>query len=414
MVSFKLFAGTDIGLRDNNEDNFTVCPDLTLDEWRLPADHQQTISLGKRGCLVVVADGMGGQNAGEVASDIAIKTIEEMFSPLKLPADVIEKPETIKNYLKGVIDEADLRVKQHSKENPATAGMGSTIIIAWLVADTVYVAWLGDSRAYSYVPGMGIGRLSKDHSYVQQLVDAEVLTEEQAMNDPNSNIITRSLGDPSQKAKADVVSCSIKEGEVILLCSDGLCGVCKDEEIGGIIETCSADLKVCKEKLTTAALANGGSDNITIVLLQIDSITPVEDSSYHETRESAPCNNLWKLLYPIGVLFLLCLAYFIYSLCNRETPKEKDSNSLEEKVGNTIDSIKDTISTTPARVDSLQYDVQTKGNVSSPLLRRINTTNSRSVEKERRTDSISAPTLSIGGSASSTPTPIVNKDSINN
>lgn len=269
MVSFKLFAGTHIGLRKNNEDNFTVCPDLTLDEWIVPADYQQAIQLGDRGCMLVVADGMGGQNAGEVASAIAIETVHEMFMPECLPVDILSKSDAIKSYLKKVIVEADNRVKARSKADPDTEGMGSTIVMAWFLNDKVYVAWLGDSRAYSYLPGKGIGRLSKDHSYVQQLVDSGTISDEEAMNHPNNNIITRSLGDTSQKAKADVAMYSLSDGEVILLCSDGLCGVCKDEEIGGIIEDEAADLQKCKEKLISSALVAGGSDNITIALLQV-------------------------------------------------------------------------------------------------------------------------------------------------
>lgn len=269
MVSFKLFAGTNIGLRENNEDNFTVCPDLTKDEWIVPDDCRKAISLGKRGCLMVVADGMGGQNAGEVASAIAIDTIRERFSPKNMPADIMDSPDTIKAFLKKTIVEADMRVKKRTESEPDTYGMGSTVIMAWLIDDKVYIAWLGDSRAYSYIPDKGIGRLSKDHSYVQQLVDAGALTEEEAMNHPNSNVITRSLGDPSQKAKAEVTVHGVSDGEIILLCSDGLCGVCRDEEISGIISEEEKDLSRCKERLTTAALAAGGSDNITISLIQI-------------------------------------------------------------------------------------------------------------------------------------------------
>ena len=167
MVSFKLFAGTHIGLRENNEDNFTVCPDLTLDEWIVPADSQQAIQLGERGCMLVVADGMGGQNAGEVASAIAVETVHEMFAPGCLPVDILSKPDAIKSYLKKVIIEADNRIKDRTKTDPDTEGMGSTIVMAWVLDKNVYVAWLGDSRAYSYLLGKGIGRMSKDHSYVQ-------------------------------------------------------------------------------------------------------------------------------------------------------------------------------------------------------------------------------------------------------
>ena len=269
MVSFKLFAGTDVGLRDNNEDNFTVCPDLTQNEWMMPVDHQQVIPLGECGCLMVVADGMGGQNAGEVASAIAIETVQSMFAPENLPDKVLTKPSTIKDYLKKVVSKADSNVKKYSEEHPEAEGLGSTIVMAWVIDNKAYIAWLGDSRAYALVSGQGIKRLSKDHSYVQQLVDEGKLTDIEAMNHPNSNIITRSLGDTSQKAKADVEEYSLQDGEIILLCSDGLCGVCTDDEIAGVLTEEANDLQVCKEQLTNIALDNGGSDNITIALMQI-------------------------------------------------------------------------------------------------------------------------------------------------
>ena len=108
MVSFKLFAGTNIGLRENNEDNFTVCPDLTSNNWIVPADYQQAIQLGKLGCVMVVADGMGGQNAGEVASAIAIETVQEMLASENIPTGVVNKASSIKDYLKKIIFEADV------------------------------------------------------------------------------------------------------------------------------------------------------------------------------------------------------------------------------------------------------------------------------------------------------------------
>lgn len=269
MVSFKLFAGTDVGLRDNNEDNFTVCPDLTQNEWMMPADHQQVIPLGECGCLMVVADGMGGQNAGEVASAIAIETVQTMFAPDRLTDKVLSKPANIKEYLKKVVSKADFNVKEYSKEHPEAEGLGSTIVMAWVIGNKAYVAWLGDSRAYAFTPSQGIRRLSKDHSYVQQLVDAGNLSDIEAMNHPNSNVITRSLGDTAQKAKADVEEYRLEDGEIILLCSDGLCGVCTDDEIASVLIEEANDLQVCKELLTELALDNGGSDNITIALMQI-------------------------------------------------------------------------------------------------------------------------------------------------
>lgn len=324
MVSFKMFAGTNVGLRENNEDNFTVCPDLMKNEWIVPADNQQVIQLGQRGCVMVVADGMGGQNAGEIASAIAIDSVQEMFSPDEWPANVIEKPDTIKQFLKKVVSECDIRIKHKAKEDASTAGMGSTIVISWLVNDKLYIAWLGDSRAYSFVPKKGIARLSKDHSYVQQLVDARAITEDEAMDHPNSNVITRSLGDTSQKAKADVIECDVEDGQIILLCSDGLCGVCKDEEIGGIIEEECSDLQKCKECLTTAALAAGGSDNITISLMQISKVSECQSESSKGSIHKAPDNKLATILSIVfGSIVILTLLYAGYTIMSPEKHQVK-------------------------------------------------------------------------------------------
>ena len=317
MTSFRMFAGTHTGLRENNEDNFIVCPNLTLDEWMVPANTQETIQLGEKGCMMVVADGMGGMNAGEVASDIAIKTVHEMFSPGKmpeLPEDRSESEKFRREYLRKVIVEADRRIKHQARMESDQEGMGSTIVMAWITEGYVYVAWLGDSRAYSYLPGKGITRLSKDHSYVQELVDAGRLSEEEAMHHQLSNIITRSLGDTSKKAKPDVNRSPLEKGEIILLCSDGLCGTCTDAEIAEIIEEYQSDLRECKEALTEAALDAGGSDNITIALTQIaEAPEPATDSSrvpYSKNKEYAWLS--WQTLLPASfALFLtggLCFA----------------------------------------------------------------------------------------------------------
>lgn len=270
MVSIKLYAGTDIGLRDNNEDNFIVCPDLLSDSWTVPHT-ESAIPLGERGCLLVVSDGMGGQNAGEVASAITVETVREKFSPVALSDKVLSSSTAIRNYMSTVIKEADDRVKKHGTTHPDAEGLGATIVMAWVVGRKAYVAWMGDSRVYSLLPEQGIiRRLSKDHSYVQQLVDAGKLTDEEAMVHPNSNIITRSIGDTYQKPKPDTMEHDLQDGEMLLLCSDGLCGVCTDAEILNIVRTCGPDdLRRCKTALANAALEAGGSDNITVVLLRV-------------------------------------------------------------------------------------------------------------------------------------------------
>ena len=349
MVSFKLFAGTDVGLRDNNEDNFTVCPDLTQNEWMMPADHQQVIPLGECGCLMVVADGMGGQNAGEVASAIAIETVQTMFAPNCLTDKVLSKPANIKDYLKKVVSKADINVKEYSKEHPEAEGLGSTIVIAWVIGDRVYIAWLGDSRAYALVSGQGIKRLSKDHSYVQQLVDEGKLTDIEAMNHPNSNIITRSLGDTSQKAKADVEEYSLQDGEIILLCSDGLCGVCTDDEIAGVLTEEANDLQVCKEQLTELALDNGGSDNITIALMQISCNEEEKDEEEKKPRKHF-CK---KILFGIFALLVVVLIG-LFSM-NRLFQKVSTPSKVQ-----TTDSVRSLGKSDTSEVTKSRYEQQTK------------------------------------------------------
>ena len=211
--------------------------------------------------------------------------------------------------------------------------------MAWLIGNKLYIAWIGDSRAYSFIKGKGIARLSKDHSYVQQLVDAEAISEEEAMTHPNSNIITRSLGDTSQKAKADVIEYDIEDGQVILLCTDGLCGVCRDEIIGGIIEEEENDLQKCKEKLTTAALAAGGSDNITISLMQIktSSAVPGKEVCNGILSKIKNLKRSTLLISLLGICVLFALLFVgLSSTKEKEAPIKSvkiwlDKNTLESK-----------------------------------------------------------------------------------
>ena len=364
MPTFRLFAGTDIGLRDNNEDNFTVCPDLAKGEWMVPANQQENISLGSRGCLMVVADGMGGMNAGEVASDIAIKTVQNMFSPAKMPVDVTKSPNSIKSYIKKVIAEADRQIKQRSKKDSSTEGMGSTIVLAWLYDNNVYVGWMGDSRAYSFIPEQGISRLSKDHSYVQELVDAKMITEEEAMLHPQSNVIMRSLGDASQKAKPDVICHSVSNGEIILLCSDGLCGVCTDRAIAEIISQTSDDLRNCKEALTNAALEADGSDNITIALMQVVE-APLEISDKRFAGTTDHNNKLWmswkNVIFSLFVLTLLTyVVTATYKSCKSSSIRDDIQDSIIDKDSIQKEVVTESVSNPEVKKDSAKVEEQKK------------------------------------------------------
>ncbi|MDR1380859.1 MAG: protein phosphatase 2C domain-containing protein [Tannerella sp.] len=269
-VHFQLTAGTDVGLqRSNNEDNFVVNANLAGQEWFIPKDRVSHITLREKGCLLVVADGMGGMNAGEVASGIAIDSIQKSFLPENITDDVIRRTASIKDFMTAAIVSADNAIREHARENPDTLGMGTTIIMAWILDKNVYVSWCGDSRAYSFHPESGLIRLSKDHSYVQELVDSGRLDDEAAFSHPNSNIITRSLGDPGETAVPDFVGHGLCDGEVILLCTDGLSGMLRDRAIEGIMTGTAGDVDVCKNTLIESALREGGQDNVTVALCKI-------------------------------------------------------------------------------------------------------------------------------------------------
>lgn len=256
--------------RDNNEDNYQLSDNLETNQWSFTTD--KTIALGDKGALLAVADGMGGMNAGEVASALVIETLKEDFASDTLTDDVMSSPENIKTHIKNAIVAADTRIKQQSATDPATEGMGSTVVILWIVGQTAYVGWCGDSRAYRFNPADGLVRLSHDHSYVQELVDAGKLKEELAFDHPQNNIITRSLGDSHRKVRPDVASYPLRDGDVLLLCSDGLSGVLRDEQIEHILhESQTEPIGRRRDLLWQAAEEAGWDDNVTTCLCYVES-----------------------------------------------------------------------------------------------------------------------------------------------
>lgn len=269
-MKIRLAAKTDMGIvRTNNEDNFQVAADLTSD--KMQWINNEVYSLGKKGTLLVVADGMGGMNAGEVASELAIETVREYFSSDRLTDEVLKNRYSIEKYMNEVIVEADARIKQEAKLRPETRGMGTTIVIGWILDGKLYVSWCGDSRAYVYNPVAGLHQISKDHSYVQGLVDKGAISKEDAFDYPDSNIITRSLSDGTAKAKPESLlkPYDLCDGDIVLLCTDGLNGMLRDSEIEAVIRNNESDMDCLADELIKAACEAAGSDNITICLCQI-------------------------------------------------------------------------------------------------------------------------------------------------
>ena len=311
-ILFRMAARCEAAGRPNNEDNYQLDDNLSDNSWGFTADAE--VSLGEKGALLVVCDGMGGMNAGEVASDIAVKTIKEWFTTDKLTDAVVAAP---CKYITSAIVAADAAIKAHSKTNPDTEGMGSTIVLAWLLGQKVYVGWCGDSRCYRFNPALGLERLSHDHSYVQELVDAGKLTEELAFDHPNNNIITRSLGDPRGAAQPDCKEFDLYNQDIILLCSDGLCGTLRDNEIAELIKQHQTSMQECRDALWDADEAAGWTDNTTIALAQIISggkdattanktATASTDISTSKAKLIAANKRLKLILSGVVFIILLC------------------------------------------------------------------------------------------------------------
>ncbi len=334
---------------DGNEDNFYVDDDLN-DEIFGRFQTDEDIVMSDCGCLMVVADGMGGMNAGEVASELAIDTVKDYFAPGKITPDLAESPVERRKYLEQVIKEADKRIKTDAKENPAHEGMGSTIILAWIVGDKMTVSWCGDSRAYRFNPINGLEPLSRDHSYVQELVNQGALEYEDTFEHPQGNIVTRSLGDPNNAAKPETRQFDVYNEDIILLCSDGLSGVLRDrktkdhngtyypgENIEDIIAAHTSSMTECRDALLDAAEKADWYDNVTVLLCQIESGAGKAPKKQIVGQGNLEKDNKTKslknkiFLGAGGILFLvaiLCGAFYYLGIKKGEAGKPDKSDMI--------------------------------------------------------------------------------------
>ena len=267
VIKFIMAARCEAAGRSNNEDNFQLSDNLAGNQWSFKADHE--VDLDCKGALLVVCDGMGGMNAGEVASQIAVETIKEWFSSERLTDEVMATSENIIDHIENAIIAADMQIKEEGEKDTEKNGMGSTIVLAWIIRQSVFIGWCGDSRAYRFNPAGGLKLLSHDHSYVQSLVDSGQLDEERAFNHPNNNIIIRSLGDTYQTAIPDIREYPLHDDDIILLCSDGLNGVVRDSIIETVIRENADNMTACRDALWDAARDAVWNDNVTIGLCRI-------------------------------------------------------------------------------------------------------------------------------------------------
>ena len=273
-------ARTDLGrTRDHNEDAFLVA-DLTARTTNLTDGGPHRV--GEHGTVFLVADGMGGAAAGELASSMAA---ERIFRNLvqhagNHPADNAEE---FAQQLKAAVEEANEHIHAYSKEHPDVRGMGTTATVAGVLGATLYLAQVGDSRGYLVRDGVAT-QITKDQSLMQRLVDAGELTEEEAEQSERRNIILQALG-PDAKIRVDLTWQELRRGDTLVICSDGLSGQVKREEIASLIEK-QPDLdRLCDELIATAN-ERGGPDNITVVLARFEGeglqvSTPSGEVGYH-------------------------------------------------------------------------------------------------------------------------------------
>ena len=327
IIRFIMAARCEAAGRPNNEDNFQLTDNLANDEWSFVTDSE--VELGEKGALLIVCDGMGGANAGEVASKLAVETVKEWFSSERLTDEVIADSESIIQYIKKAIAAADTQIKEEGKADNEKEGMGTTIVLAWVIGQSVFIGWCGDSRAYCFNPTAELKRLSRDHSFVQSLVDMGQLSEEHAFNHPNGNIITRSLGDPLQDAQPEVKEYPLCNGDIIMLCSDGLNGVLRDNAIEDVIRENAENMSACRDALWEAARQANWYDNVTIGLCRIVTgcseqdvdtpATPIETptTSSQELVKKPAKNGIWKSIIVLvaglilGILAGMVIAKYV-------------------------------------------------------------------------------------------------------
>ena len=248
-----LGARTDMGrVRENNEDKFEF---LEPDE---PA------VLATRGRFYAVADGMGGHQAGQIASELALKTVFRAYYAERAP-DVGES-------LKRAVAEANRYLLDVARMIPERSGMGTTLTGAVVREDELFVVQIGDSRCY-LLRDRRMEQVTEDHSWVQEQVSRGAMTLEEAETSPFRNVITRSLG-AAPEVEPDLFAIKLEPGDRVLLCSDGLTGMVDDGELFEIMGEGSAS--VAAWNLVDRAVENGGKDNVTVLVFDVRAIEPWE------------------------------------------------------------------------------------------------------------------------------------------
>jgi protein phosphatase len=237
--------------------------------------NEDSLFLNPEQKLFVVADGMGGHAAGEVASKVAVDAINE-FICLTSGDEEVTWPfgldDTISydgNRLKTAIRHANRKVLEATKERSEYEGMATTVAAVLVDADTANIGHVGDSRIYLYSAEDGFVQLTSDHSWVNEQIQSGVISPEQARSHPLRNVVTRALGGKSDLV-VDMQTRKMRNGEILLLCSDGLTTMVPDPEIARVLAEAEGEIEKAAKDLVAEANAHGGEDNITVLLLKFE------------------------------------------------------------------------------------------------------------------------------------------------
>ncbi|HRE18284.1 MAG TPA: Stp1/IreP family PP2C-type Ser/Thr phosphatase [Rhodocyclaceae bacterium] len=222
--------------------------------------------------LVILADGMGGYNAGEVASGMAITLLSSnLLQTIPQIEPQAINPETgqrlAHHHLTEQVALTNTSIYQSAQSQPQYAGMGTTLVMAWFYDNVASVAHIGDSRLYR-LRGEEFQQLTRDHSLLQEQIDSGMISAEEARFSQNKNLVTRALGvDP--EVELEIHDYDVLPGDIFLLCSDGLNDMVEDEEIGTTVQMLQNNLELAGDQLIQMANDNGGRDNVSVILVKV-------------------------------------------------------------------------------------------------------------------------------------------------
>lgn len=211
--------------------------------------------------LFILADGMGGHNAGEVASELCVNIIREEFASNR---DKLDNEKDLIKTIKESVKKANKYIYNKSLESKEFNGMGTTLTLAYILDHKIYIGHVGDSRAY-FIDRNNIKQITEDHSLVNQLLKSGSISNEQAKTHPKRNVITKALG-ADIDVEMDIYTLEYKKDEILMICSDGLTNMLDDQEIFDIIHR--EDIDKTSEVLIEEAKKNGGLDNISIIIIK--------------------------------------------------------------------------------------------------------------------------------------------------